>query len=263
MNAPKTCCRQRKENYDFYFMNAERVLLWDWDGTGGDTLQFDLQFVRPLLEECFGTGVDTVAITDDWLRANFAVALPEFFTRILTMVGMYSDANKKALHDAYNRRRLVANFPLCPGFGAVLEAAERRRVPSFVVSNNARFEIDAMLRNAGVRPRIERIVGYDVFFDGEGRLQEDLTKPRGMYTPTLEYVSLLHPKATRYDIFEDSGSGVRAADTARKKWPGVEQETVEVKIWAVATGGETYELLQQTPADYVLHTLEEFPLESL
>lgn len=244
-------------------MNAKRVLLWDWDGTGGDTLQFDLQFVRPLLEECFGVGIDTSAITDDWLRANFAVALPEFFTRILTMMGMYSDANKKTLHDAYNRRRLVENFPLCPGFGNVLKAAERRRVPSLVVSNNACDEIDAMLRNAGVRPRIERIVGYDVFFDGQGRLQEDLTKPRGMYMQTLEYVSLVHPEATRYDIFEDSSSGVNAADAARKKWPGTTEGTIDIKVWAVATGGETYDALQKTSADGVFHSLEEFLLESL
>jgi len=138
----------------------------------------------------------------------------------------------------YQKGKMEANIPALPYAREAMALLANRFENIAVVSGNANFMVEGALKKLDVLSYVKKITGTD---------DVALSKPDpAIYRKTVEYFNLL-PGHTL--AFEDSSHGIAAAKGAGAKAIGV------------ATGVETFEELQKTPADAVLHNLSELTLD--
>lgn len=224
-----------------------KIFFWDMDGVLIDSLGLDLQVVNPWLREKYGPGKE---VSREFIRQQFAYAIPEFCRNILMEVGEFNAKDWETFVADYEQLRRLAKFELCPGVKALLSKAQSLGVQQWVVSNNKEKDIAEILEKVGIRDCFERIFGYD-------SCPTIVKKPApDIYLNAFEAVYAQCPQASEFVVFEDSIPGVESATQAKQLW-----KKVPVRVVAVATGGDDIKDLQK--ADQVVPTLESFSLVTM
>jgi HAD superfamily hydrolase (TIGR01509 family) len=208
-----------------------RAILWDMDGVLIDSLQLALEAANRLLALRFGAQVQVEATL---IRALFAYHTPEFWRQILDHIAQQyglEDAHHAApeLVAAYDHARRESVFALNPGIREILIAGRAAGLKLAVVSNNPTLDVEIALERAGIRAYFDKVVGNDV---------AKLAKKPAPDT-YLHAAALLNIPIAQCAVIEDSLIGVHA---------GVAAGAYTV---AVATGGTSFEALQQSGAQRV------------
>ncbi len=140
--------------------------------------------------------------------------------------------------DIYQKGKMEADIPTLPHAKEAVALMASHFENIAVVSGNADYMIEESLRRIGVLPYVKKITGSD---------DVKIGKPDpAIYLKTVEHFGV-RPEHTL--TFEDSTFGIQAGKDAG------------IHVIAVATGVETFEELQKTPADLVLHGLGELTME--
>lgn len=224
-----------------------KIFFWDMDGVLIDSLGLDLQVVNPWLREKYGPEKE---VSREFIRQQFAYAIPEFCRNILMEVGEFNVKDWETFVADYEILRRSAKFELCPGVKELLNKAQALGVNQWVVSNNKEEDIVAILEKVGIRDFFERIFGYDSCPAMAKKPAPDI------YLNAFEAAVSQYPQAKEFVVFEDSVPGVEAALLAQRLW-----KNGLVRVVAVATGGEDIKDLQK--ADQVVSTLENFSLVTM
>ena len=209
---------------------AERVrlpwtpaaILWDMDGTVLDSLALDLEICNDLLRKHLAADVH---VSRSFIRDHFALDVPMFWQRILEQVEAdFGVASGSAFHPilaAYEAARTSASFAPCPGACEVLEEAKRRGIPLAIVSNNETAGVRSILRQSGVEPLFDVIVGND---------HAEVKKKPAPDTYLLA-AKMLRVDPARCAVVEDSLIGVESGKRAG------------AHVVGVATGGASFDTL--------------------
>ncbi|MBN1258802.1 HAD family phosphatase [Candidatus Peregrinibacteria bacterium] len=134
----------------------------------------------------------------------------------------------------YQKAKMAANIPPFPYAKETVERMAAYFENIAVVSSNANFVVEETLKRIGVLPYVKKIIGTD-------DVKEAKPDP-AMYLKAVGYFKA-EPK--RSLTFEDSTFGIQAGRNAG------------IHAIGVATGVETFEELQKTPADIVVRGLSE------
>lgn len=210
-----------------------RVLLSDMDGVIIDSLTADLDIVNTILAEVAG---EAASVSSADIRGNFGYPIPEFWQRLLELVGL--DGEKDILErvvSAYKKRLKVITFPVLAGAVALFKQAKSIGLATGVVSNNADDRVAELVAMAGLSGLVEQIVGNSGVAN---------SKP----APDIYLLA-----ASRFGVLpaacltiEDTVLGVQSAKSAGIGF-----------VIGVTTGGSTRDELTRAQPNLIIDSLEE------
>ncbi|MEK7989413.1 MAG: HAD family phosphatase [Thiotrichaceae bacterium] len=197
-----------------------QALLWDMDGVLIDSLALDLEICTVLLNRhCQFQGEISKAI----IKEGFALSPPDFWVFIFERMGLQHTPNMiNAIITDFEKERLTATFSVLEGVESILQACQKQGLKIAVVSNNAKQDIENILKNSGLFSYFDMIVGND-----HGNLAKKPQPDAYLYA-----ASQLSVEIKRCVVIEDSMLGAEAGRRSGAFTIGV------------ATGGTSLEELE-------------------
>jgi HAD superfamily hydrolase (TIGR01509 family) len=191
---------------------SDAALLFDLDGTMLNSDPINVAVFREMMAP---RGID---VTDAFYERHVHGRLNvDFFAEFLP-----DEPDPQALSDAKEaefRNRLPRPYPAMPGLHALIEQAQARGWGLAVVTNAMRLNAEAMLEAIGLDGTFDTIV-----------IGEECPRAKPDPEPYLEAMRQLGISPTRAIAFEDSPSGMRAAQRSGA-WPvGIRSSLTDARL---------------------------------
>ncbi|MBI3419091.1 MAG: HAD family phosphatase [Proteobacteria bacterium] len=194
------CCHLR-------IPETTRALLWDMDGVLLDSLGLDLQLSVALFSR---TLQKPVTLSADFIRGIFAYDPARFVEKIFDQLeaehGKFASRTRVSpgLLEEYLHLRRTSLIPLLPGVTEALGAAQKLGLRQAVVSNNPQFEVEAILKTAGLEKSFAALIGNDLTIHGKALRKKPAPD---FYLHGCERLGASPQQAV---VFEDSTLGASA-----------------------------------------------------
>lgn len=217
--------------------HSNYLICFDLDGTLINSMEIDNQIF-------FDTVDDKLGLPTKGGRQNIQMkALPVeerfdlFWKDEIKEKGITKQEIENTLSEYYKRQSAV-KIPALPNAVETVKLMSENFEFIAAVSSNMEYVIEEILNKLEIRDLFVKISGIDDI---------KFSKPNPeIYSKTVDYFGVDAEKAL---TFEDSTYGISSAKGAG------------MKVIAVATGLETKEELQKTPADIVLNDLSELTID--
>lgn len=203
------------------------AILWDMDGVLLDTLGLDLIVCNQLVNKYIQKDI---SLSKEYIRSIFAYHPPEFWRLILeSITDEYNISVSDSVYDEilrqYNQIRNNSVFKVNPGIPQILTDCMNKKIKLAVVSNNPTEDVKKILSKSGIIDYFNTIIGNDI----------STLKKKPAPDTYLYAAKLLNVVPKNCVVIEDSLLGVESGYNAKCFTIGV------------ATGGNSYETLAQSP----------------
>lgn len=219
--------------------NSDHLICFDLDGVLISSMAIANQIFYDTVEEQLALS------TEEYRKQKRTMALSaeERFDLLWKEEIQEKGITEKQIQEAlleYRRRKMKAPIPLLPRAKETLEMMSEAFEFIALVSNNPDDLLEEMVERFGIAGYFSKITGIS---------HVQFTKPHPqMYQVTAEHFGIPTQKSL---VFEDSSHGIAAGKGAG------------MKVIAVATGLESVEDLQKTPADLVIEDFSQLKPEQV